>query len=109
MKKKITIAIDAMGGDNSPGKTIRGVHLFLKRNIANKDFLLNLFGDENKIKEYLNKYNISTNLNPAGWTGTTLDMGGTNDAPDGSSGGFNGLAALSSLTGATNNWTITTS
>ena len=53
--------------------------------------------------------NISTNLNPAGWTGTTLDMGGTNAAPDGGSGGFNGLAALSSLTGATNNWTITTS
>ena len=62
MKKKITIAIDAMGGDNSPDKTISGVHLFLKKNITNEDFVLNLFGDENKINEYLNKYNISTNL-----------------------------------------------
>ena len=28
--KKITIAIDAMGGENSPKKTIQGVDLFLK-------------------------------------------------------------------------------
>jgi hypothetical protein len=54
--------------------------------------------------------NISTNLNPAGWTGTTLDISGTNAAPDdGTGGGGDGLAALASLTGATNNWTITTS
>ena len=31
MTKKITIAIDAMGGDNSPDKTIEGVNLFLKK------------------------------------------------------------------------------
>jgi fatty acid/phospholipid biosynthesis enzyme len=31
MDKKITIAIDAMGGDNSPDKTIEGVYLFLKK------------------------------------------------------------------------------
>ena len=31
MSKKITIAIDAMGGDNSPDKTIEGVSLFLKK------------------------------------------------------------------------------
>ena len=62
MKKKITIAIDAMGGDNSPDKIIYGVNLFLRKNITNNDFLLNLFGDEKKIKELLVKYNISTNL-----------------------------------------------
>ena len=62
MKKKITIAIDAMGGDNSPDKTINGVCLFLKKNSSNNDFLLNLFGDEKIIKEKLNKYNITTNL-----------------------------------------------
>jgi phosphate acyltransferase len=61
MEKKITIAIDAMGGDNSPDKIINGVVLFLKNN-SNNDFLLNLFGDEKKIKEHLDKYNISTNL-----------------------------------------------
>ena len=60
MKKKITIAIDAMGGDNSPYKTINGVNLFLKKNVSNKDFLLNLFGDEKKINIELSKYNISS-------------------------------------------------
>ena len=53
MTKKITIAIDAMGGDNSPDKTINGVLLFLNKNSKNNDFLLNLFGDETKIKEKL--------------------------------------------------------
>ena len=62
MKKKITIAIDEMGGDNSPYKTINGVNLFLKKNVSNKDFLLNLFGDEKKINIELSKYNISSEL-----------------------------------------------
>ena len=62
MTKKITIAIDAMGGDNSPDKTIHGVSLFLKKNSSNNDFLLNLYGDEIKIKKKLKKYNISSNL-----------------------------------------------
>ena len=31
MSKKISIAIDAMGGDNSPDKTIEGVKIFLKK------------------------------------------------------------------------------
>ena len=62
MKKKITIAIDAMGGDNSPDKTINGVGLFLKKYNKNDDFILKLYGDENKITEKLNKYNVSSNL-----------------------------------------------
>tara|TARA_B100001093_G_scaffold517510_1_gene599254 strand:+ start:169 stop:1203 length:1035 start_codon:yes stop_codon:yes gene_type:complete len=62
MKKKITIAIDAMGGDNSPDKTIEGVHFFLKDKSKNNDFLLNLYGNEIKIKECLKKYNISSDL-----------------------------------------------
>ena len=57
MEKKITIAIDAMGGDNSPNKTIKGIYYFLKNN-KNDDFLLNIFGDEQQIKENLKKYNI---------------------------------------------------
>ena len=60
MEKKITIAIDAMGGDNSPDKTIHGIYLFLKKN-KNNDFLLNLFGDENKINQKLKYYKISSN------------------------------------------------
>ena len=62
MNKKITIAIDAMGGDNSPDKTIQGVFFFLKKNSTNNDFLLNLYGDEIEIKKKLKKYNISSNL-----------------------------------------------
>ena len=48
MSKKITIAIDAMGGENSPQKTVKGVHLFLKKNRSQNDFILNLFGDKKK-------------------------------------------------------------
>ncbi len=55
----ITIAVDAMGGDNSPDKTLKGVKLFLKKN-KNNDYLIKLYGDENKIKEKLNKYDISS-------------------------------------------------
>ena len=62
MNKKITIAIDAMGGDNSPDKTIEGVSIFLRENKRNNDFILNLFGDEFKIKEKLKKYNIISSL-----------------------------------------------
>ena len=39
MKKKITIAIDAMGGENAPHKTIEGVSIFLNKN-KNQDFFL---------------------------------------------------------------------
>ena len=31
MTKKLTIAIDAMGGDHSPKKVIHGVEIFLKK------------------------------------------------------------------------------
>ena len=62
MKKQITIAIDAMGGDNSPDKTINGVSLFLKKYYKKKDFFLKLYGDKDKIQDKLNKYKISSNL-----------------------------------------------
>ena len=61
MSKKITIAIDAMGGENSPAKTINGVSIFLKKNVSKDDFLLNLFGDKEKINRELIKHNISNN------------------------------------------------
>ena len=63
MVKKITIAIDAMGGENAPEKTINGVKLFLKNNQSHDDFIINLFGDKNRIEEKLKKENIDrTNL-----------------------------------------------
>ena len=61
MNKKITIAIDAMGGDNSPDKTINGLNLFLKKN-KTSDVFFNLFGDEQKITDKINKYRIEKNF-----------------------------------------------
>ncbi len=61
MTKKITIAIDAMGGDHSPDKTIEGVSIFLDKNKNKKDFILNLFGDEKVLVEKINKFNIKKN------------------------------------------------
>ena len=53
MEKKIKIAIDAMGGENSPAKIIGGIDISLKKN--NENYFL-LYGD----KDILNK-NISNN------------------------------------------------
>ena len=58
MEKKITIAIDAMGGDNSPDKTISGVSIFLEKNKSKNDFFLKLYGDEKLINNSLKKYKI---------------------------------------------------
>jgi glycerol-3-phosphate acyltransferase PlsX len=60
MNKKITIAIDAMGGDNSPNKTLNGVGIFLKENKNKKDFFLNLYGEKDKIQNELSNLKISS-------------------------------------------------
>ncbi|MDC0433642.1 phosphate acyltransferase PlsX [Pelagibacteraceae bacterium] len=60
MEKKITIAIDAMGGDNSPDKTVQGIGFFLKKHSKNNDFFLNIYGDEKIINDKLNKFKISS-------------------------------------------------
>ena len=57
---KISIAIDAMGGDNSPDKTIKGIKLFLDKNNNNKDFILNVFGIENILKKKITEYKINS-------------------------------------------------
>ena len=50
----INIAIDAMGGDNSPNKVIKGCEIFLNDNKAVK---LIIFGDKNSISNhFLKKY-----------------------------------------------------
>ena len=61
MNKKITIAIDAMGGDNAPRKNIEGLNLFLIKNKKNKDFQINLYGNKNILNEELKKFNITNN------------------------------------------------
>ena len=58
MKPKIKIAVDAMGGENSPKKVINGI---LENYKANKDIIYNIFGDKEKIELLLPKnydYNV---------------------------------------------------
>ena len=54
MTDHITIAIDAMGGENSPDKTIEGISYHLK-NSDNSFYLI--FGNEILINPLIKKYN----------------------------------------------------
>ena len=58
MEKKICIAIDAMGGENSPFKNIKGINLFYNKNKNKNDFLFNIFGDREKISNEIKKYSL---------------------------------------------------
>ncbi len=51
MSSTIKIAVDAMGGDNSPKKIIDGI---INHHSSNKDVFYKIFGDENKINIHLN-------------------------------------------------------
>ena len=62
MEKKITIAIDAMGGENAPKKNIEGLNIFLSKNKSNNDFIIHLYGDENVLKKEISKFDISDDL-----------------------------------------------
>lgn len=55
-----TIAIDAMGGENSPEKVLEGINLFLKED---DKIFFNIFGDENKIKNLLEEKIILPKIN----------------------------------------------
>ena len=55
MAEPIKIAVDAMGGDNSPKKIIQGISLHSK-NSENIDY--KIFGDENQIKLLIDKHPI---------------------------------------------------
>ncbi len=59
MKDKITIAIDAMGGENAPNKNIYGLSLFLNKNRNKNDYFFHLYGDESLINKALIKYKIT--------------------------------------------------
>ncbi len=60
MSDKIKIAVDAMGGDNAPEKVIMGVS---HHSNNSQDIIYNIFGDEDLIKNYLNKYKINNSYN----------------------------------------------
>ena len=62
MKKKITIAIDAMGGDNAPKKNIEGLNLFLKKNKSKKDFIIHLYGNKKILDQEVSKLSIKDDL-----------------------------------------------
>jgi phosphate acyltransferase len=51
MSKKIKIAVDAMGGDNSPKKIIEGINHHYK---SNTNIFYQIFGDKEKIQNYIN-------------------------------------------------------
>ncbi len=61
MSKKISIAIDAMGGDNSPYKTLEGIKIFLDKNKDKNDFILNIFGKEDIINKKIEEFKIKSN------------------------------------------------
>ena len=52
MKKMIRIAVDAMGGDNSPQKIIDGIELHNKKT---NNVFYKIFGDEDLIKPEIAK------------------------------------------------------
>ena len=55
MNEKIIIAVDAMGGDNSPSKIIEGINIALKKD---KELFFNIYGDETIISKLILKFNI---------------------------------------------------
>ncbi len=58
MNNPIVIAVDAMGGDNSPNKIIDGIELYSKEN---KNIFYKLFGDKNLIQRSLLNKKIDAN------------------------------------------------
>ena len=59
MNKPISIAVDAMGGENSPGKVIKGIEI---HSLETSDIFYNIFGNESSIEPLLKKTKIPTNI-----------------------------------------------
>ena len=59
MNEPISIAVDAMGGENSPGKVIKGIEI---HSLETSDIFYNIFGNENSIEPLLKKTKIPTNI-----------------------------------------------
>ena len=55
LTKSIHLSLDAMGGDNSPYKVLKGTELFLK---TNKEVNIVLFGNLELIESQIKKKNI---------------------------------------------------
>ena len=57
MSKKIKIAIDAMGGEDSPSKNIKGIKKFIENNNAD-DYIIYIFGEKASISDLVLKEKI---------------------------------------------------
>ena len=55
MTKPIVIAVDAMGGDNSPYKIVKGISEYIKNN---QNIHFRIFGKKNLIENEISKYSI---------------------------------------------------
>ena len=58
MSNPIIIAIDAMGGENSPTKIIKGIEI---HSLSTKDVFYNIFGDQKQIEPLIKKTKVSNN------------------------------------------------
>ena len=54
-ERQVVIAIDAMGGENSPYKVLKGAEIFQK---IEKNTKIVFFGDQKLIKQIIKKNNI---------------------------------------------------
>tara|TARA_Y100001970_G_C14208565_1_gene845509 strand:+ start:238 stop:1284 length:1047 start_codon:yes stop_codon:yes gene_type:complete len=61
MKESIKIAIDLMGGENSPEKNLEGANIFLKRNKNVTDVFFYFFGDQTQVNKIISKYKYLKN------------------------------------------------
>ena len=59
MNKPISIAVGAMGGENSPGKVIKGIEI---HSLETSNIFYNIFGNENFIEPLLKNTKIPTNI-----------------------------------------------
>ena len=57
MTNNVVIAVDAMGGDNSPNKTIAGISEYLKKNT---DVYFRIFGQKDPINNELSKHSLKS-------------------------------------------------
>ena len=58
MSNPIIIAIDAMGGENSPTKIIKGIEI---HSLGTKNVFYNIFGDQKQIEPLIKKTKVSNN------------------------------------------------
>ena len=59
MSKPICIAVDAMGGDNSPKKIIKGIEI---HNSQSSNIFYNIFGNQDIIDPIIKKSNLTSNV-----------------------------------------------